>query len=68
MILRSWRSEWRVVVGREGEEKGGVSVEMLDMQRHGVKGMIELRSRACLLRVNLSSKFQQEAGRIVVDC
>ena len=32
LILRSWRSVLRVVVGREGEEKGGVSVEMLDCQ------------------------------------
>ena len=55
---------WRVVVGREGEEKGGVSIEMLNSQRHDVKGMIGSRSRACPLQVNLSSKFQREAGRI----
>ena len=29
---------WRVVVGREGKEKGCVSVEMLDSQRHDVNG------------------------------
>ena len=29
----------RVVVGREGEEKGCVPVEMLDSQRHDVKWM-----------------------------
>lgn len=49
---------WSVVVGREGEEKGGVSIEMLDSQRHDVKGMMELRSKACLLQVNLTLKFQ----------
>ncbi len=37
---------WRVVDGREGDEKGGVSVEMLDGQRHDVGWVVVTRSRA----------------------
>ena len=58
---------WRIVIGREGEEKGGVSIEMLDSQRHDVKGMIGSRSRACPLLINLSSKFPRGAGRIDME-
>lgn len=38
---------WRDVVGREGKEEGGVSVEMFDSQRHGVDW--NSRSTASLL-------------------
>ncbi len=46
---------WRVVDGREGEEKGGVSVEMLDRQRHAVGWMAVIRSRAFTLRLGITS-------------
>ena len=37
LVLRCQRRMWRGVVGRESEEKGGVSVEMFDGQRHVVE-------------------------------
>ena len=46
MVLRCWRRIWGAVVGREGEKKGGVSVEMFDGQRHIVECMIGMRSKA----------------------
>ena len=39
LVLRCWRRIWGAMVGREGEKKGGVSVEMLDGQRHDVECM-----------------------------
>ena len=45
LVLRSWRGILRGVVGGKGEEKGGVSVEMLDRQRHDVEWMVGTRSK-----------------------
>ncbi len=49
---------WRVVDGREGDEKGGVSVEMLDGQRHDVGWVVVIRSRAFTLRLDIASHLK----------
>lgn len=53
-----------MIIGREGKEKGGVSVEMFDSQRHDVDCRLEFaRGFVCCESV-LDDRFQKEAGRI----
>ena len=58
MVLRCWRRIWGAVVGREGEKKGGVSVEMLDGQRHDVECMIWNALEGVLFYKRISGHFR----------
>ncbi len=56
---------WRVVIRREGEEKGCVSVEMLDSQRHDENWMIGKRAgRRIFCKLISHEKFERKMGRI----